>query len=66
MTEVLPIISNYGFEKIKLNRIEGFVETDNLNCKKAMSKLDFVNEGIKNYRIKNETPISVDIYAKTN
>ncbi len=67
MKEALPLISDYGFEKIKLSRIEGFVETDNLNCKNAMSKLDFVYEGtVKDYEIKNGNSISVDVYAKTN
>jgi len=61
MKKVLPLISNYGFEKIKLSRIEGFVETNNLNCKNAMSKLDFVNEGtIKDSEIKNGKSISID------
>ena len=67
MKEALPLISDYGFEKIKLSRIEGFVETNNLNCKNAMSKLDFVNEGtMKDCEIKNGKSISVDVYAKTN
>jgi [ribosomal protein S5]-alanine N-acetyltransferase len=67
MKEVLPLISDYGFKKIKLSRIEGFVETDNLNCKKAMSKLDFVYQGtIKDFEIKNGKSISIDVYAKTN
>ena len=67
MKEVFPLISDYGFNKLKLNRIEGFVETDNLNCKKAMSKLDFKNEGtMKDCEIKNGNLISVDVYAKTN
>ncbi|WP_299112753.1 GNAT family N-acetyltransferase [uncultured Winogradskyella sp.] len=67
MKEVLPLITNYGFEQLKLNRIEGFVETDNINCQKAMSKLDFEYEKtIKDFEIKNGKPISVDVYAKTN
>jgi len=66
MKEALPLITDYGLEKIKLSRIEGIVETDNLNCKNAMSKLDFVNEEtIEDYEIKNGTSISVDIYVKT-
>lgn len=65
MKEALPLISNYGFEKIKLSRIEGFVETANLYCKSAMSKLDFVHEGtIQDFEIKNGKSISVDVYAK--
>ncbi|MBL4746402.1 MAG: GNAT family N-acetyltransferase [Flavobacteriaceae bacterium] len=67
MKEVFPLISNYGFKKIKLRRIEGFVETDNLNCKNAMSKLDFINEGtLKDFEIKNKKSIRVDLYVKTN
>ncbi len=65
MTEVLPIICDYGFENLALHRIEGFVETDNLNCKNAMKKLDFKHEGtMRDCEIKNEKFISLDIYAK--
>ena len=67
MKEVVPLICDYGFKNLKLNRIEGFVETENWNCKNAMSKLDFKNEGtIKDCEIKNGKSISVDIYAKMN
>ena len=67
MKEVLPLICDYGFKNLKLNRIERFVETENLNCKNAMSKLDFKHEGtIKDCEIKNGKAISFDIYAKTN
>ena len=67
MKEVMPLISNYGFNQLKLNRIEGFVETDNSNCKKAMSKLDFqLEKTMKDCEIKNGKLISVDVYAKTN
>lgn len=66
MKEVLPLISDHGFNKLKLSRIEGFVETENLNCKNAMSKLDFKNEGIiKDCEMKNGKLISLYIYAKT-
>ncbi len=65
MTEVMPLICNYGFEKLGIHRIEGFVESDNQNCKKAMAKLDFQHEGImKDCEIKNGKFISVEIYAK--
>ncbi len=66
MKEVLPLICDYGFNQLQLNRIEGFVETDNINCKRAMSKLDFQHEKtIKDCEIKNGKSISVDLYAKT-
>lgn len=65
MTEVMPVICKYGFEHLGLHRIEGFVESDNLNCKKAMQKLDFKHEGtMEDCEIKNGKFISLDIYAK--
>jgi [ribosomal protein S5]-alanine N-acetyltransferase len=65
MTEVMPLICTYGFENLGLHRIEGLVETDNLNCSKAMKKLDFTHEGtMKDCEIKNGHFISLDIYAK--
>ena len=65
MTEVMPIICKYGFENLGLHRIEGLVETDNLNCKNAMKKLDFKHEGtMKDCEIKNGKFISLDIYSK--
>jgi ribosomal-protein-alanine N-acetyltransferase len=66
MTEVMPIISDYGFEKLELRRIEGFVKSENLNCKKALAKIYFQHEGtMKDFEIKNGKLISVDIYSKT-
>lgn len=65
MTEVMPLICNYGFKNMDLHRIEGFVETDNVNCKNAMKKLDFIHERtMKDCEIKNGKFISLDIYAK--
>lgn len=65
MAEALPVICKYGFDHLGLHRIEGFVETANLNCKKAMQKLDFKHEGtMKDCEIKNGEFISLDIYAK--
>ncbi len=65
ISEVMPCICSYGFEQLGLHRIEGFVESDNKNCKRAMAKLDFEHEGtMKDCEIKNGAYISVDIYAK--
>lgn len=65
MTEAMPLICDYGFDILKLHRIEGFVESDNTNCKRAMSKLDFQHEGtMTDCEIKNGKFISLDIYAK--
>jgi ribosomal-protein-alanine N-acetyltransferase len=67
MSEAMPLICNYGFEKLGLHRIEGFVDPENVNCKKAMAKLDFQHEGtMEDCEIKNGKFISIDIYAKLN
>ena len=67
MKEAMPLICNYGFVKLGLHRIEGIVETENTNCKRAMAKLDFEYEGtMKECEIKNGKFISLDIYAKLN
>lgn len=65
MPEAMQLISNYGFSDLGLHRIEGFVETENRNCKKAMEKLNFQLEGtMRDCEIKNGTYISLDIYAR--
>lgn len=65
MKEAMPLICNYGFEQLSLHRIEGFVESENKNCKNAMAKLDFINEGtMRECEIKNGRFISLDIYSK--
>jgi len=67
MTEAMPLIYEYGFDTLGLHRIEGFVESNNQNCKRAMAKLDFEYEGtMKDCEIKSGKYISVDIYAKLN
>jgi [ribosomal protein S5]-alanine N-acetyltransferase len=67
MKEAMPLIYNYGFEKLGLHRIEGLVETENSNCKRVMTKLDFKHEGrMIDCEIKNGKFISLDIYAKLN
>jgi ribosomal-protein-alanine N-acetyltransferase len=64
MQEAMPIICDYGFQQLNLNRIEGFVESKNSNCKKAMAKLQFQYEGtMHECEIKNGDYISLDIYA---
>jgi [ribosomal protein S5]-alanine N-acetyltransferase len=67
MKEVLPLICKYGFEERGLHRIEGLVESDNENSKRAMAKLEFRYEGTMiDCEIKNGKFISLDIYAKLN
>ena len=67
MNEAMPLLCDYGFYKLGLHRIEGIVETENINCKKAMAKLNFDLEGtMRDCEIKNGKFISLDIYAKLN
>ena len=67
MKEAMEVICTYGFEKLELHRIEGFVESENKNCKSGLKKLDFDYEGtLKDDEIKNGRYISVDIYSKIN
>ncbi len=65
MTETMPLIYNYAFDTIGLHRIEGFVDTENVNCKNALGKLQFNFEGtMQDCEFKNGAFISIDIYSK--
>jgi ribosomal-protein-alanine N-acetyltransferase len=67
MSETLPIMCHFAFEQWNLHRIEGFVETENHACKKAMEKLGFAHEGtMVDCEVKNGKFISLDIYALLN
>jgi len=46
MSEALKVILNYGFEKMKLNRIEAFVGPDNISSNRLVEKFNFQKEGI--------------------
>ena len=65
MTEVMPIILNHPFDNIGLHRIEGFVDPMNVNCKKALAKLNFAHEEtMQDCEFKDGAFISLDIFAK--
>lgn len=67
MSECVPAICRYGFEHLDLHRIEGFVETENKNCKNALRKLGFELEGtMRDCEIKNGKFICLDIFAQFN
>jgi ribosomal-protein-alanine N-acetyltransferase len=64
LVEIVPLICRHGFYNLGLHRIEAFVETQNTNCKRAMTKLHFQHEGtMKDCEIKNGKFISLDVYA---
>jgi ribosomal-protein-alanine N-acetyltransferase len=65
MTEAIPLILNHAFNNLGLHRVEGFVETENENCIKALLKLKFKHEGtMKDCEVKNGKMISLQIFAK--
>ena len=67
MNEAMPVICDYGFRELGLNRIEGFVEPDNDNVKKVLPKLNFRYEGtMVDCEVKDGKYISLEIYSKLN
>ncbi len=67
MKEAMPLICNYGFKKLGLHRIEGFVESGNDNVKKGLAKLDFQYEGtMVDCEVKDGKYISLEIYSILN
>jgi len=64
MSKAVPLICNYAFQNLGLNRIEAFVETENQGSKNLLTKLDFDHEGtMKDCEKKQNKFISIDIYA---
>jgi ribosomal-protein-alanine N-acetyltransferase len=65
--EALDLVCVYGFRTLGLHRIEGWVESENQACKRAISKLGFSHEGtLRECEWKNGQWIHLDIYAKLN
>lgn len=46
MTEALKTIIDYGFNKMKLHRIEALVDPENIASIKLLKKFDFFKEGV--------------------
>ena len=65
LAEIMTPVTNYAFKDLGLHRLEAYVETKNMNCKKALSKQKFSFEGTMiDYEVKNGNFVSMDIYAK--
>ena len=54
MTEALDEVLRYGFEQLRLNRIEAQHETDNPASGRVMEKAGMVREGVLRQRLKNK------------
>ncbi|GAB2775734.1 GNAT family N-acetyltransferase [Salinimicrobium soli] len=64
MQEVMPKLLELGFEKLGLNRIEGFVDSRNTSCKAAIQKLNFYHEGtLRQAEIEDGEYLDVDIFS---
>ena len=60
----MPKLFEKGFTELDLNRIEGYVVSDNTKCKNALEKINFTYEGtMRECEMKNNEKISVDFYS---
>lgn len=64
LKEVMPKLFCQGFTELSLNRIEGYVISENIKCKRALEKINFKYEGtMRESEIKNGEKIDVDFYS---
>jgi len=64
MKEAMNAIVDHCFNVFNIHRIEGFVESNNTNCKRGLSKLGFQHEGtLVDCEKKNGVFISLDVFA---
>ncbi|MGB7786211.1 MAG: GNAT family N-acetyltransferase [Salinimicrobium sp.] len=64
MQTAMPLVLQKGFEQLGLNRIEGFVDSRNSACKRAIEKIGFSHEGtMRQAEIEHDHFIDVDIYS---
>lgn len=65
INEAAQEVLSYGFEKLKLHRIEAYVESENIASAITLKKLDFSHEGrMVDSEFKYGKFISVDIFAQ--
>jgi len=64
LKEVMPLLFKQGFTTLGLNRIEGYVVSENSKCKRALDKINFTYEGtFREFEIKNGEKINIDSYS---
>ena len=64
LTEVLPSIFFYGFEKMRLHRIEALVESKNARALNLLEKTGFTHEGhLRDYEIKDKMFIDLEVFS---
>jgi ribosomal-protein-alanine N-acetyltransferase len=50
MTEALHAVIRYGFEKMRLNRVQAIIDSENTFSIKLVHRLGFKNEGVLRQR----------------
>ena len=64
MTEAVSAIISFGIEGYKLNRIEAFIDPDNLASRKLLEKMNLVSEGIlRDYFFEKGRFVDGEIFA---
>ncbi|WP_313214090.1 GNAT family protein [Soonwooa sp.] len=64
IAEALGEICKYAFENLSINRIECIVETENINSKKIMNKLNFQFEGrLRQAEKVNDNFVDIEYYS---
>jgi [ribosomal protein S5]-alanine N-acetyltransferase len=64
MTEVLKELVQYGFKVLELNRIEAFIDPDNISSKKLLEKVGLHEEGyLKDYFYEKNKFVDAVIFA---
>jgi ribosomal-protein-alanine N-acetyltransferase len=64
MTEVLKAILDFGFVELELNRIEAFIDPDNLSSRKLLEKIGLQEEGyLKDYFYEKNQFVDAVIFA---
>lgn len=65
ISEVAYTVFDYARNELNIAKVIALVETENNNSRKLLKKLDFIyQETLWNCEIKNESPISLEIYEK--
>lgn len=62
MTEALEVILQYGFNNMKLNRVEAFVGEDNVASTNTLKKFGFSFEGIAREHYRNKKDIEDSLF----
>ncbi|MNI85309.1 putative ribosomal N-acetyltransferase YdaF [compost metagenome] len=64
MTEVLQEIMRFGYEDLGLNRIEAFIDPDNIRSRYLLEKTGFYEEGyLKDYFFEKNQFVDAVIFA---